>query len=152
MRERIAPLNRRLTKLGTAPLIGGPTTLTVTATGSGSTTLPWRTTPVHEPFALAQFEDLREDEQLARPSFESLEAGLTFALDKVATDEAMGLSAPIAYETLLIDPTRPPERPKPGYVLTAAVLARVAPFGAAGQAAARKRRRTGSSAASPSIA
>ena len=72
---------------------------------------------MHEPFALAQFEDLREDEQLARPSFEPLEAGLTFALDEVATDEAMGLSAPIAYETLLIDPTRPPERPKPGYVL-----------------------------------
>jgi hypothetical protein len=42
---------------------------------------------------------------------------------------------------LLIDPTRPPERPKPGYVLSAAVLARVAPFGAAGQAAIRRRGR-----------
>jgi len=42
---------------------------------------------------------------------------------------------------VLIDPTRPPERPTPGYVLSAAVLARVAPFGAAGQAPARKRRR-----------
>jgi hypothetical protein len=52
-----------------------------------------------------------------------------------------GEHPPIAYETLLIDPTRPPERPKPGYVLSAAVLARVAPFGAAGQAPARKRRR-----------
>ena len=60
-----------------APLVGGPTTLTVTTTGSGPTALPWRTTPVQEPFALAQFEDLREDEQLARPSFEPLEAGLT---------------------------------------------------------------------------
>ena len=112
----------------------------ISMTGSGPTALPWRTTPVQEPFALAQFEDLREDEQLARPSFEPLEAGLTFALDEVATDEA-GLSAPIAYETLLIDPTRPPERPKPGYVLSAAVLARLAPFGAAGQAAIRKRGR-----------
>jgi hypothetical protein len=141
VRERIAPLNRPITKLGTAPLVGGPTTLTVTATGSGPTALPWRTTPVQEPFALAQFEDLREDEQLARPSFEPLEAGLTFALDEVAVDDEAGLSAPIAYETLLIDPTRPPERPKPGYVLSAAVLARLAPFGAAGQAAIRKRGR-----------
>ena len=72
---------------------------------------------------------------------EALEAGLTFALDEVAVDDAAGLSAPIAYETLLIDPTRPPERPKPGYVLSAAVLARLAPFGAAGQAAIRKRGR-----------
>ncbi|MDR4481409.1 MAG: DUF6603 domain-containing protein, partial [Nitrospira sp.] len=142
VRERIAPLNRPLTKLGTAPLVGGPTTLTVTATGSGPAGLPWKTMPVHEPFALAQFDDLREDEQLARPSFEALEAGLTVALDEVATDDAAGLSAPIAYETLLIDPTRPPERPKPGYVLSAAVLARLAPFGAAGQAARRTRRAT----------
>ena len=75
---------------------------------------------------------------MARPSFEPLTAGLTFALDEVATDDAAGLSAPIVYETLLIDPTRPPERPKPGYVLSAAVLTRLAPFGAAGQAAIRR--------------
>jgi hypothetical protein len=42
VRERIAPLNRPITKLGTAPLVGGPTTLTVTATGSGPTALPGR--------------------------------------------------------------------------------------------------------------
>lgn len=142
VRERIAPLNRRITKLGTAPLVGGPTTLTVTATGTGATTLPWRTTPVQEPFAAAQFEDLREDEQLARPSFEPFAAGLTFALDEVATDEAAGLASPIAYETLVIDPTRPPERSQPGYVLSTNVLARLAPFGAAGQAALRRRPRS----------
>lgn len=140
LRERIAPLNRTLTKLGTAPLVGGPTTVTVTVTDRAGAS-PWRTTPVHEPFAIAQYEDLREDEQLARPSFEPLEAGLTVAADDLAVEDEGGLSTPIAYETLLIDPTRPPERPKPGYVLSAAVLARVAPFGAAGQAPARKRRR-----------
>jgi hypothetical protein len=140
VRERIAPLHRRLTKMGTAPLVGGPTTVTVTATGSGPTALPWRTTPVQEPFAVAQFEDLREDEQLARPSFEPLEAGLTFALDEVAADDEAGLTTPIVYETLVIDPTRPPERPRPGYTLSAAVLASVAPFGAAGQAAIRRGR------------
>ncbi len=141
LRERIAPLNRRLTKLGTAPLVGGPTTVSVTVTDRAGAQ-PWRTTPVSEPFALAQFEDLREDEQLAQPSFVPLDGGLTVAAEDLALDDEAGLSAPIAYETLLIDPTRPPERPKPGYVLSAAVLARVAPFGAAGQAPARKRRRT----------
>ena len=141
LRERIAPLNRQLTKLGTAPLVGGPTTVTVTLTDRAGAQ-PWRTTPVSEPFALAQYVDLREDEQLAQPAFVPLQGGLTVAADDLAVDDEAGLAAPIAYETLLIDPTRPPERPKPGYVLSAAVLARVAPFGAAGQAPARKRRRT----------
>ncbi|MBA5864634.1 MAG: hypothetical protein GDA65_18290, partial [Nitrospira sp. CR1.1] len=66
VRERIAPLNRPITKLGTAPLIGGPTTVTVSLTDRAGAQ-PWRTTPVTEPFALAQYEDLREDEQLAQP-------------------------------------------------------------------------------------
>ncbi len=140
LRERIAPLNRQLTKLGTAPLVGGPTTVTVSVTDRAGAS-PWRTTPVHEPFARAQFEDLREDEQLAQPAFVPLQGGLTVAADDLAVDDEAGLAAPIAYETLVLDPTRPPERPKPGYVLSAAVLARVAPFGAAGQAPARKRRR-----------
>jgi hypothetical protein len=140
VRERIAPLNRRLTKLGTAPLVGGPTTVTVTVTDRAGAQ-PWRMTPVQEPFALAQYEELRDDEQLAQPSFVPLDGGLTVAAEDLAVDDEAGLAAPIAYETLLIDPTRPPERPKPGYVLSAAVLARVAPFGAAGQAPARKRRR-----------
>ncbi len=141
LRERIAPLNRRLTKLGTAPLVGGPTTVTVTITNRAGAQ-PWRTTPVQEPFALAQYEDLRDDQQLAQPAFVPLAGGLTVAAEDLAVDDEAGLAAPITYETLLIDPTRPPERPKPGYVLSAAVLARVAPFGAAGQAPARKRRRT----------
>jgi len=140
LRERIAPLNRQITKLGTAPLVGGPTTVTVSVTDRAGAQA-WRTTPVHEPFARAQFEDLREDEQLAQPAFVPLQGGLTVAADDLAVDDDAGLAAPIAYETLVLDPTRPPERPKPGYVLSAAVLARVAPFGAAGQAPARKRRR-----------
>ncbi|MDR4465051.1 MAG: hypothetical protein MRJ66_12370 [Nitrospira sp.] len=140
LRERIAPLNRRITKLGTAPIIGGPTTVTVSLTDRAGAH-PWRTTPVSEPFALAQYEGLREDEQLAQPAFVPLQGGLTVAADDLAVDDELGLAAPIAYETLLLDPTRPPEQPKPGYVLSAAVLARVAPFGAAGQAPARKRRR-----------
>jgi len=141
LRERIAPLNRQLTKLGTAPLIGGPTTVTVALTDRAGAH-PWRTTPVAEPFALAQYVDLRDDEQLAQPAFVPLDGGLTVAADDLAVEDEAGLATPIAYETLLIDPTRPPERPKPGYVLSAAVLERVARFGAAGQAPARKRRGT----------
>lgn len=138
VRERVVPLNRRITKLGTAPLHGGPTTITVRATDRGATAQPVPTTPVQEPFALAQFEDLRDDELLARPGFETQEAGVTFTPDTVAFDEDPALTTTLTYETQMIDPTRPPEPARPGYVLPAAVLTRVAPFGAAGQAVLRR--------------
>ena len=38
--------------------------------------LPLATTPVHEAFALAQYQEMRDEEKLARPSFETQEAGL----------------------------------------------------------------------------
>lgn len=138
VRERVVPLKRRITKLGTAPLRGGPTTVTVTATSRSATPQPVATTPVQEPFALAQFEDLRDDELLARPAFEAQEAGLAFTPDTVAFEEDPGLTTVLRYETLVIDPTRPPEEPKLDYFMPAAVLTRVAASGAAGQAVLRR--------------
>jgi hypothetical protein len=90
----------------------GLTTVMVTAT------VP--TTSVVDPFALAQ------------------EAGLAIMSDTVAFEEDPALTTTLQYETQLIDPTRPPEPARPGCVLPAAVLARVAPFGAAGQAVFRR--------------
>lgn len=142
VRERIVPLNRRITKLGTAPLRGGPTTVTVRATDRSATPQPVATTPVQEPFALAQFEDLRDDELLARPAFETQEAGVAFTPDIIAFEEDPTLTTILQYETQLIDPTRPPEPARPGYTLSAAVLTRVAPFGAAGQAVLRRHGRS----------
>ncbi len=138
VRERVVPLKRRITKLGTSPLRGGPTTVTVTATNRSATSQPVPTTSVQEPFALAQFEELRDDELLARPAFETHDAGLTFTPDTVAFDEDPALTGPLRYETLIIDPTRPPEPPRLGYTLSASVLTRAAGFGAAGQAAFRR--------------
>ena len=94
------------------------------------------TTP--EPFALAQFEDLRDDELLAQPAFEAQEAGLAIMPDTVAFEEDPALTTTVQYETLLIDLTRPPEPPQLDYHLPAAVLTRVVPFGAAGQAVLRR--------------
>lgn len=141
VRERIVPLNRPITKVGTAPLRGGATTVTVRATDRSPTPQSLATTPVQEPFALAQFEDLRDDELLARPAFETQDAGVTFVPDTVAFEEDPTLTTTLQYETQIIDPTRPPEPARPGYVLPAAVLARVAPFGAAGQSTLRRQGR-----------
>ena len=109
VRERVVPLNRPITEVGNAPLTGGPTTFTVAATGIGTTPVPMAATPVREAFALAQYEEMSEDEKLARPSFEPLDAGLQFGVDEVAYAYEAALDQAIAYETLLIDPTRPAE-------------------------------------------
>jgi hypothetical protein len=141
VRERVIPLKRRITKVGTSPVRGGPTTVTVTATGREPDAPRVATMPVEEPFALAQFEDLRDDELLARPAFEPQEAGLVFAPDTVVFEEDPALTATVQYETCILDPTRPPEPGRPGYHMPAAVLTRVAPAGAAGQAVLRRQGR-----------
>ena len=139
VRERVAPLNRAISKLGNAPLTGGATTVTLAAKGIGATPLPITATAVREPFALAQYQEMSDDEKLARPSFEALDAGLQFGVEALAYEYDALLDSAIAYETLLIDPTRPPEPAAAAYVMPQSVLDAVVSLGAAGQAAFRRR-------------
>ena len=139
VRQRVVPLNRPVTKLGTVPL-GAPTTFTVTAAGPQAP-LPLAGTVLRDAFALAQYEEMRDDEKLVRPAFETQDAGLAFGAGAVAyPDEGVPATA-LTYETLLIDPTRPPDAAPvpPPYVLPAAVLEAVVSLGAAGQAPFRRR-------------
>ena len=57
---------------------------------------------------------MRDDELLVRPAFETQDAGVTFAPDTVAFEEDPALTGELRYETLIIDPTRPPEPARPG--------------------------------------
>ena len=141
VRERVAPLNRAISKVGNAPLTGGATTVTLAAKGIGATPLPITATAVREPFALAQYQEMSDDEKLARPSFEALDAGLQFGVEALAYEYEALLDSAIAYETLLIDPTRPPEPAAAAYVMPQSVLDAVVSLGAAGQAAFRRRDR-----------
>jgi hypothetical protein len=139
VRERVVPLKRRLTKVGSAPLVGGPTTCTVVVTGLGTTPVPLTPSPVREPFALGQYEEQSDDEKLTRPAFELEEAGVQFGVEAVAYAYEAQLDQAIAYETLLLDPTRPVAPAAVPYVLAAPVLDAVVSLGAAGQAAFRRR-------------
>lgn len=96
-------------------------------------------TPVREPFALAQYTELSDDEKLARPAFETQDAGLQFGLDEVAYTYEAQLDQAIDYETLLIDPTRPADPEVEPYVLPQMVLDAVVSLGAAGQSSFRRR-------------
>jgi hypothetical protein len=139
VRQRVVPLNRPVTKFGNAPLAGGTTSFTVTAAGIDNTPLRMPSTMLREAFALAQFEELSDEEKLTQPSFATHDAGLQFGVDEAAYQDDALLDTAIAYETLLIDPTRPAEKVAEPYVLPQTVLDAVVGLGAAGQAVLRRR-------------
>ena len=138
VRQRVLPLNRLITQIGSAPLASGPTTFTLKAARSGAAPMPISATPVSEPFALAQYEPMSDDQKLAQPAFVTQQAGLQFGLDELAYAYEAALDQGIDYETLLIDPTRPPEPQPQPYALPLLVLDAVVSLGAAGQAAFRR--------------
>jgi hypothetical protein len=46
---------------------------------------------------------MTDDEKLASPSFEDMDAGAMFGSDAIAIDEGASLFAPLEYETIVID-------------------------------------------------
>ena len=51
----------------------------------------------------AQFFAMTDDEKLASPSFEEMDAGLVFGSDAVGFDELQIVAAPLEYESIVID-------------------------------------------------
>lgn len=139
VRQRVVPLNRRVTRFGNLPL-AQPTTFTIAAFDRDSAQLHLPSAPLQDAFALAQYQEMSDDEKLSRPAFETQDAGLRFALDEAAYEYEALPDTAIAYETLMIDPTRPaePAAPAEPYVLPLVVLEAVAILGAAGQAPIRR--------------
>ena len=146
VRQRVVPLNRVIDKVGSAPVRGERQfTLQAIRADQANGNLPLATTPVHEAFAVAQYQEMRDEEKLARPSFESQEAGLRLGSETVAYAYDPVVDDAIAYETELLVPGQGPEPPapaRPRYTMTATVLEAVVITGAAGQAAIRRRGRT----------
>lgn len=139
VRQRVVPLNRPVTKLGNVPL-DAATTFTVAASGSDNAPLPLPSTPLQDAFALAQYQEMSDEEKLTRPAFEPQDAGLRFGLAEVAYQYEPLPETAITYETLIIDPTRPAETvtvTQP-YVLAQTALDAVVSLGAAGQAPRRR--------------
>jgi hypothetical protein len=138
VRQRVVPLNRPVTRFGNAPLAGGTTAFTVAASGTDNTPLRMTSTMVRDAFALAQYQEMSDEEKLARPAFETQDAGLQFGVEQAAYQYEALTDTAISYETLIIDPTRPGEKLSEPYVLPQTVLEAVVILGAAGQAAIRR--------------
>lgn len=114
VRQKVLPLDRRITKLGEAVI--GPAApfqiravrVGVNATGAEGTPLTAR--PVEEPFAAAQYQTLTDAEKLSRPSFEPMAAGVEALGNAVRAGGQR--SAPVQWRTLRLEPvdndTAPP--------------------------------------------
>jgi hypothetical protein len=69
---------------------------------------------VQDSFAPGQFFEMSDDEKLASPSFEEMDAGAIFGSDAISIDDGASLCAPLEYETIIIDEqgqkTKEPDR------------------------------------------
>jgi hypothetical protein len=101
LRQRVVPLNRTLERFGQFPITGPDRFDLVDVLVGDASAGSWRTVTEH--FAPGDFEALSPTEQLSRDSFELMDAGVRVGTDtvEVPTDERK--TAPVAYETKIID-------------------------------------------------
>jgi hypothetical protein len=98
--QRIVPLNVEISKVGNAAPAGARR-FTVAVTLGGAAPHP-SATPLKDQFAAAQFFEMSDDEKLARPSFELMDAGLEFGAGALAHSSAVSTTT-LDYETSIVD-------------------------------------------------
>ena len=140
VKQQVAPLNsaRDIDLYGGAPVIGDRR-FTLAATLNGQ---PLQTTQtLRDQFAPAQLFAMSDDEKLAAPSFEQMDAGLVFGSDAVSFDATQLVAANLQYESIVIDAPIPEGAPLPPsqvYTLQPAQLAFHSLTGAAARAPVRR--------------
>jgi len=92
--------------------------------------------PLQARFAPAQFFAMSDDEELASPSFETMESGLVVGTDAVSFDAGQLVAGPVEYQAITIDPQLAP--PPGTYSLPAQLLALHSLSGAAARAPVRR--------------
>jgi hypothetical protein len=98
--QRVVPLNVEISKVGNAAPAGARRfTVGVTVGGSPPNPAP---KPLRDHFAAAQFFDMSDDEKLARPSFELMDAGLQFDTGGLTHSSAVSTTT-FEYETSIVD-------------------------------------------------
>ena len=137
-RQQVVPLNtaRDIETFGGAP-VAGARRFAITATFGPHTQTPH---PVRDHFPPSQFFEMTDDERLASPSFEEMDAGIEFGSDDVDFDAAQVAAAPLAFETFVVDDKFVPPasgEPAPRYALTVARLLEQARTGSAAMAPIR---------------
>jgi len=144
VRQSVVPLNltRDIDKFNDSP-IAGARRFQVTRVAIGTGTGNESTSDLQDDFAPAQFFEMSDDEKIASPSFEPMQAGLRIGASKFAFALAQGVASPLEYETRIVDrnaavPTPPMTTT---YVLSRALLEMHAMHGAAGRSPLRREER-----------
>ncbi|GAA4329774.1 hypothetical protein GCM10023165_02840 [Variovorax defluvii] len=139
VKQQVVPLNtaRDVDIFGGAPVTGARR-FELQATLNGR---PQGATALRDQFAPAQFFTMSDDEKLAGPSFEVMDAGLLFGSDELSFDAAEIVGAPLRYEPIVIDDmSRPPPKDppaRPPFFISFAQLHALSATGAAARAPVR---------------
>lgn len=148
MRQSVVPLNlsRDIDKFNDSPVAGARrfrlTRLAVGPASAPATDLE-TTQPLLDAFAPAQFFEMADDEKLASPSFEPMQAGVRVGSSEFAFAGALVMDSALEYETRIVDrhvATPTPQKDIHKYVLSRERLELHAPHGAAGRSALRRQR------------
>jgi hypothetical protein len=137
VKQQLVPLNtsRDLDTFGGAP-VAGARRFNVQARIEGVTQ---DVNPIQDSFAPAQFFSMTDDEKLASPSFQDMDAGVVFGSDAVVIDEGASLFAPLEFETIIIDEEgRRTQEIEDRYILIADRLFEQLRFGAVATSAVRR--------------
>ena len=107
VQQGVVPLNlsRDIDRLGEARP-SGARRFTITSVTLGGTSQTIR--PVRDEFAPGQFFDLTDDERLAAPSFEEMDAGVAFGDDMYTFARAAVIRSPFDYTDITIGPDGTP--------------------------------------------
>jgi len=147
VKEMVVPLNLEISRFGQAAPAGARR-FTITSVNIGGD--EQAVNHVRDFFAPAQFLELTEDEKLSRPSFEQMDAGVSFMSDAIvfSTERSDWLAVnAIEFETWILDKgtnvtesadEEDTQGVKQFYQLSALHLSRQARFGAAGRSELRR--------------
>lgn len=146
VKQNVVPLNFEISRFGQGPPAGARH-FTVSVTSTGFETAR---DAVQDFFAPAQFIEMTDDEKLSRPSFESMDAGLTIGSNRIDftsnSNDWLEVEA-IRFETKIMDPETntlvpadPPDSSgkKNFYQLSRELLLKQARFGAAANSEIRR--------------
>ncbi|MCA8880538.1 MAG: hypothetical protein KDA73_11405 [Rhodobacteraceae bacterium] len=137
VRQTVVPLGltRDIDRVGTATPTGARR---FAVTGARIGTVDQTRSPVRDLFAPGQYFDMTDDERLAAPSFESMEAGVEIGEGGYSFAADGAVASPFAYTDIVIGADGTPElQPEPHMQDAAQVLVMTA-TGAAGRARVRR--------------
>ncbi|MEJ8853607.1 DUF6603 domain-containing protein [Variovorax robiniae] len=137
VKQQVVPLNtsRDIDTFGGAPVAGDKRFALSAALNSQPQNA---NNTVQDQFAPSQFFNMSDDEKLAGPSFEEMDAGFVFGSEAVTFDASQVVPAPLKYEPIVIDDmAAPPKPPLPPIFMTFAELNFHSRTGAAARAPVR---------------